>query len=111
MIEKEESSFSDLFSKLGIKGSGVPEPTSKKPCEPELKSVVLAYEKRSGNKVVTTIRDVPEPIRQKTLQELKKALGTGGSVVDNLLVIQGDRRKDLVRLLEKRGVKVRGERG
>ncbi len=78
MIEKEESSFSDLFSKLGIKGSGVPEPTSKKPCEPELKSVVLAYEKRSGNKVVTTIRDVPEPIRQKHCKSSKKPWAPAG---------------------------------
>ncbi|MDP6940711.1 MAG: translation initiation factor [Planctomycetota bacterium] len=111
MNEKEESSFAGLFSKLGIEGSGEPEPMPKTPSDPVLKSVVLAFEKRSGNKVVTTIRDVPKPIQHKTLQELKKALGTGGSLVDNLLVIQGDRRKDLVRLLEKEGVKVRGERG
>ncbi len=81
------------------------------PSRAEIKVVVLAYEKRKGNKVVTTIRDIPGSLRLDTLKLIKKALGTGGAVVEDQLHIQGDRRKDLCTWFEKRGVRVRGERG
>ena len=107
----DESSFADLFAKLGIEGNGEEEPSSTEATLPDLKSVVLAYQKRSGNKVVTTVRDIPDELQNSTLKQIKKSLGTGGSVVEGQLHIQGDRRRDLCAWFENRGVKVRGERG
>ncbi len=44
---------------------------------------------------------------EKLARELKKGLATGGSGKDGLIVLQGDRRKDVVRLLEQKGYTVR----
>ena len=43
---------------------------------------------------------------EKLARELKKGLATGGSGKDGIIVLQGDRRKDVVRLLQQKGYTV-----
>ena len=60
-------------------------------------------------KTVTTIAGVPasESAIRELASELKRHLGTGGSVKDGIVVIQGDHRTQITRLLEKRGYTVK----
>ncbi len=108
-----DNPFQKLFAEAGIQGTGrfdqegrELDPETGKPIE----EVVLGYERRGGNKVVTTVRDIPEARSEEFLGYIKKAFGTGGNIQDGLLVIQGDRRAQLVRWFEKQGIRVRGNR-
>jgi len=60
-------------------------------------------------KTVTTVSGVAsdEPDIQSLASDLKRHLSTGGSVKDGIIVIQGDHRDKLVRLLEDRGYRVK----
>ena len=104
--------FRDLFAKAGIEGTtenfdSLPELDEK---GKEIKKVTLSCEKRGGVKIVTIIKDIPEDKKAETLQFIKKTLGTGGSINEESIVIQGDRRSQLTRFFEKQGVRVQGER-
>lgn len=65
--------------------------------------------KGRGGKVVTTIVGVPggDEARKQLAAELKRACGTGGSVKDGVIEIQGEHRDTLVRELERRGFQVK----
>lgn len=109
-----DNPFQKLFSEAGLEGTGKFD-TDGQELDPEtgkpFKQVVLAYERRGGDKVVTTVRDIPEARTDEILGFIKKAFGTGGSVDDKgLLVIQGDRRAQLTRWFEKQDIRVRGTR-
>ena len=60
-------------------------------------------------KTVTTVSGVTasETVILSLASELKRYLGTGGSVKDGIIVMQGDHRKKLVLLLEEKGYKVK----
>ena len=60
-------------------------------------------------KTVTTVSGVPasESDIQALASDLKRHLGTGGSVKDGIILIQGDHRNKLVQLLEDRGYRVK----
>jgi translation initiation factor 1 len=64
---------------------------------------------RRYGKAVTVVRGLesrPDEA-EKLARELKKGLATGGSGKDGLIVLQGDRRKDVMRLLQQKGYTVR----
>ena len=64
---------------------------------------------RRYGKAVTVVRGLesrPDEA-EKLARELKKGLATGGSGKDGLIVLQGDRRKDVLRLLQQKGYTVR----
>ena len=63
---------------------------------------------RRYGKAVTVVRglDSRPDAAEKLARELKKGLATGGSGKDGLIVLQGDRRKDVVRLLQQKGYTV-----
>ena len=65
--------------------------------------------KRRGGKTVTTIDGLPlDAGALKELgTELKRLCGTGGSVKDGVIEIQGDHRDKLAAELEKRGFKAK----
>lgn len=65
--------------------------------------------KGRGGKVVTTIVGVPggDEARKQLAAELKRACGTGGSVKDGVIEIQGEHVDGLVRELSTRGFKVK----
>ena len=65
--------------------------------------------KGRGGKVVTTVVGVPggEEEKKKLAAELKRSCGTGGSLKEGVIEIQGDHRDALVRELESRGFTVK----
>ncbi|WP_417223369.1 translation initiation factor Sui1 [Amphritea sp.] len=76
-----------------------------------LDGVIRIRRETSGRKGkgVTTIAGVP--LADKALKELAKKLkqqcGTGGSLKDGIIEIQGDHREKLKQLLEKQGYRVK----
>ena len=65
--------------------------------------------KGRGGKIVTTVTGVAggEATQKALAAELKRSCGTGGSVKDGVIEIQGEHRDTLVRELESRGFKVK----
>lgn len=66
----------------------------------------IALEKKGrGGKTASIIRDFigPEEELKALGKELKSALGTGGSIKDGEIIIQGERRKDIKAYLDKMG--------
>jgi translation initiation factor 1 len=71
----------------------------------------LRVEKKGrGGKVVTVVYDLPRnaSFLKELCQDLKRACGTGGAVVDNTVEIQGDLRERARTLLLERGFTVKG---
>ncbi|MCE9673618.1 translation initiation factor [Myxococcus stipitatus] len=71
------------------------------------RAVVRMERKGRGGKEVTVVEhlELPAPQREVWLKALKNALGCGGAVEDDTLVLQGDQRERLPALLEARGVR------
>jgi len=71
------------------------------------RAVVRMERKGRGGKEVTVVEhlELPAPQREAWLKALKNALGCGGAVEDDTLVLQGDQRERLPALLEARGVR------
>ena len=71
---------------------------------------LLVEKARRGGKTVTVIDGLPrnQPFLEGLASELKKACGTGGTVADGRVEIQGDQRERLRELLERRGWIVKG---
>ena len=68
---------------------------------------VTIREARYGKKVTVIEGLDDEPERAASLaSDLKHRLATGGSGKNGKIVLQGDRRKDAVRFLEKQGYRV-----
>lgn len=76
------------------------------------KSVTLFYERKGrGGRPVTILADfagIDDGQIEDLASSLKKSLATGGSVRDREILIQGDRRDDLRRILTQRGFRVKG---
>lgn len=71
----------------------------------------LRMEKKGrGGKTVTVVYDLPKNAEflKSLCQELKRACGTGGAVVDDTVEIQGDLRERVRKLLVDRGFSVKG---
>jgi translation initiation factor 1 len=62
-----------------------------------------------GGKTVTTVQGVPlaEAALKELAGELKRLCGTGGTVKDHVIEIQGDHRDKIVSALEQRGFTVK----
>ena len=71
------------------------------------RAVVRLERSGRGGKEVTVVEhlDIPVADRVAWLKALKAALGCGGAVEGDALVLQGDHRKRLPALLTERGVK------
>ena len=69
------------------------------------KATVRLDRKGRGGKSVTVIEglQIPQKEREALLKQLKAKLGTGGTVKDTCLEIQGDHRDALMAALEKLG--------
>ena len=69
------------------------------------KAIVRLDRKGRGGKSVTVIEglQIPQKEREALLKQLKAKLGTGGTVKDTCLEIQGDHRDGLMAVLEKLG--------
>jgi translation initiation factor 1 len=66
--------------------------------------------KGRGGKVVTAVYGLPQNAEflKELCQELKRTCGTGGTVVDGGVELQGDLRERVRELLQKRGYTVKG---
>ena len=111
MTNKRDSSLHPFAALEKLRGK-VPEgdPVKVQPIEPANKGpgrAVVRYErKHRGGKEVTLVEKLTlsSDALATWCRELKQALGCGGSVEENAIVLQGDQRKRLPDLLTARGV-------
>jgi translation initiation factor 1 len=77
---------------------------------PDKVTAKLRLENRSSGKQVTVVDGLPDnrTFLDTLGRELKKACGTGGSVGENSIELQGDQRERLRELLVKKGFLVKG---
>jgi len=71
----------------------------------------LRMEKKGrAGKSVTVVYDLPQnaAFLKELCQELKRACGTGGAVVDDTIEVQGDLRDRVREILQRRGMVVKG---
>ena len=113
--------FNNPFASLAPLASGTPEspaapqkpvasvePKSPPPGTRAIPRAVVRMERSGrGGKEVTVVEhlDLSPLEREKWLKQLKAALGCGGVVEGNSLVLQGDHRKRLPAVLTARGVR------
>lgn len=104
--------FHNPFASLGLKREELPAGPAPAPLKAEepkgpARAVVRMERKGRGGKEVTVVEQLglPEAEREKWLKALKGALGCGGAVEGDTLVLQGDQRERLPSLLEARGVR------
>ena len=69
--------------------------------------VRVARERSGRGKVVTVVRSVPPGDLNAVARELKRLCGSGGSVKDGAVELQGDHREKVAAHLEARGRQVR----
>lgn len=86
-----------------------PESTLKKDLDPNAVVKLERESKGRGGKPVTLIKNVPlhEAELKVLAKELKKLCGTGGTIKDGIIEIQGEQREKLKVALEKKGFKVK----
>lgn len=84
-----------------------PTPERVRGVKPIPRAVVRLERAGRGGKEVTVVEHLALPPidRERWLKALKAALGCGGVLEGEALILQGDQRKRLPRLLEARGVK------
>jgi translation initiation factor 1 len=98
--------FAALKGKLGELPAGPTAPVAKAPKGPA-RAVVRLERKGRGGKEVTVVEQLELSLvqREHWLKALKGALGCGGVLEGDALVLQGDHRERLPKLLEQRGVR------
>lgn len=71
---------------------------------------VLIEKKGRGGKTATIIEgfEIPDDEVDEVARTLRKKLGTGGSSRGGEILIQGDRKEDVVRLIKDMGFRVKG---
>lgn len=82
----------------------------KSPMPPGDQTIYLRREvKGRGGKTVTTLSGLVMPAAglEKLAGELKRICGSGGSVKEGIILVQGDHRAILKSVLEKKGFKVK----
>lgn len=108
-MSDDQKPFNNPFGALqGMKeklpaGSARPAKELKGPA----KAVVRMERVGRGGKEVTVIEQLELPVNQRDewLKALKNALGCGGTIEGTSMVLQGDQRERVPKLLEKRGVR------
>ncbi len=98
--------FASLGAQFGVKASKVPAKELGKTKQPEQAMLLVRMEKRKKGKVVTCIYHIAKD-HKDLLKQLKQKMGTGGTVDQGTLELQGDHRSSLPEVLEKMGFKVR----
>ena len=86
-----------------------PPPVARKHTPPEKQTARIQVEKRPKGKVVTVVRGLdPEGTDLESLTStLKSTCGTGGTVKEGTIEIQGDHRDRVEAALSKQGFKVK----
>jgi translation initiation factor 1 len=104
--------FNNPFAAIAGKREQLPSGPAPAPAKVEerkgpARAVVRMERKGRGGKEVTVVEhlELPKAEREVWLKALKNALGCGGVVEEDSLVLQGDQRERLPALLEARGVR------
>jgi translation initiation factor 1 len=107
--EKDKKPFNNPFGALQSMKEGQPQGPSRAEKEKKgpAKAVVRMERVGRGGKEVTVVEQLELPVQEREawLKALKGALGCGGAIEGTALVLQGDQRERLPKLLEKRGVR------
>ncbi len=85
-------------------------PPSVKSLPPQRQTAYLHREfKGRGGKTVTMVKNLvlSEKDLKALSKELKRACGTGGTIKDGVIEIQGDHRENILGILQKQGYKVK----
>ncbi|MEM2948350.1 MAG: stress response translation initiation inhibitor YciH [Candidatus Anstonellales archaeon] len=67
------------------------------------KVIKVSVDKAKFGKLVTVVEGVDKEYLKKTLKELKSGLACGGTLRDDVIILQGDHRKRIKALLMKLG--------
>ena len=104
MTKSRESPFAALEALRAALPPGKPSPTKIVTGPP--RAVVRYERKKRGGKEVTLVEKLALPAAELEIwcRELKQALGCGGAVDGETIVLQGDLRQRLPALLSTRGV-------
>lgn len=104
-----DPSENNPFAKLSSAGLP-PGPPAKPDTEPTRKSRgrvdIIRNTAGRGGKTVTVITNfigIGLPEKEKLAKEMQKACGTGGTVKDGRIEIQGDKREEVARILTRAG--------
>ncbi|MDB6023835.1 MAG: translation initiation factor [Verrucomicrobiales bacterium] len=97
------------FASLNIEGlppgpEHIPEPIERKKSRGRVD--ILRNKAGRGGKTVTVITNfvgIGLPEKEKLAKQMQKACGTGGTVKDGHIEIQGDKRAEVARILEEAG--------
>ncbi len=105
----DDEPFNNPFASLKGRLPDLPRGPAARAPEPKgpARAVVRLERKGRGGKEVTVVEQLglaAGPL-EEWLQALKSGLGCGGSLEGDAIVLQGDQRKRLPRLLEQRGVR------
>jgi translation initiation factor 1 len=111
-MSENDKPFHNPFAALRGLAGPAPAPadgdTTPAPAAKSIPRAVVRLERSGrGGKEVTIVEHlaIAASARDEWLKALKAALGCGGTVEDERLVLQGDQRKRLPALLQSRGVK------
>ncbi len=85
-------------------------PTTQQPRTQASPLHVLIEKKGRGGKTATIVEgfEIPDDEVDEIARTLRKRLGTGGSARGGEILIQGDRKADVVKLLKEMGFKTKG---
>lgn len=107
--DEPKKPFNNPFGALQALKDGLPTQPAKpvKEAKGPAKAVVRMERVGRGGKEVTVIEQLDLPVNQRDewLKALKTSLGCGGTIEGTSLVLQGDQRERVPKLLEKRGVR------
>ena len=108
-MSDEKKPFNNPFSQLGGLRDALPQGKPKPEKEQKSPARAVVRLERAGRrgKEVTVIEhlELPAPQREAWLKELKAAMGCGGVLEEDALVLQGDLRERVGKWLEKKGVR------
>jgi translation initiation factor 1 len=100
--------FGGLAERLGMRPQPAPAPPAAAAKGPAPARAVVRLERKGrGGKEATVIdkMELPACEAERWVKELKAALGCGGALEGDALVLQGDQRERVRALLEARGVR------
>jgi translation initiation factor 1 len=109
---KKMPNLNDPFT--GLNSAGLPPGTSNEPdpIQPQRKSRgrvdILRQKAGRGGKTVTVVKNfvgIGLPEKEELAREMRKVCGTGGTVKDGQIEIQGDQREAVARILTLAGFK------
>ena len=99
------------FAKLtsaGLPPGPVADPAKKPPQKSRGRVDIIRNTAGRGGKTVTVVTNfvgIGLPEKEKLAKEMQKTCGTGGTVKDGRIEIQGDKREEVARILIKAGFK------